>query len=206
MITLYTGTPGSGKSYNACKTIYWRLKKRKYNNVIANFPINTTYKSKFLKREKQYKFNGTLFHFWDEFLNVEHFLEFAKVMHEDGKEAQTLVVWDEASLYFNSRDWASDKDRKDWLKFLAQHRKFGFEFIFICQDDRQLDRQIRSLVEYEKVHRKANNHKFLQFLPFTLFVCVTRWYALKTKIEADMFFYKPKYGQLYNTFNTFSYV
>lgn len=198
MITLYTGTPGSGKSYNASRAIFWWLKKRKFNNVIANFDIDRSYFEK-------YNFKGKFFYFWDVHLTVKSLLEYAEYYHIPKVEAQTLIVWDEVSLYFNSRDWASDKDRKDWLKFFAQHRKFGFEIIFICQDDRQIDRQIRSLVEYEKVHRKANNHKFLQFLPVTMFVCVTRWYSMNTKIEADMFFYKKKYANLYDTYNTFSY-
>lgn len=198
MITLYTGSPGSGKSYNASRTIFWWLKKKKFNNVIANFDIDRSYFQK-------YKFNGKFFYFWDEHLTVKGLIEYSENYHIPRVESQTLIVWDETSLYFNSRDWASDLDRKDWLKFLAQHRKFGFEIIFICQNDRQIDRQIRSLVEYEKVHRKANNHKFLQLLPVTMFVCVTRWYSMNMKIEADMFFYKKKYGELYDTYNTFSY-
>ena len=38
MIYMYTGTPGSGKSYHVAKEIYWNL--RHGRNVIANFDIN----------------------------------------------------------------------------------------------------------------------------------------------------------------------
>lgn len=163
MITMYTGTPGSGKSYNACRRIFWRLKKKNHNQVIANFAVNREYFEK-------YKFSGQFYHFWPEKLNVPNLIEFAETMHEPKKESQTLLVFDEASLIFNAREWAKDGDRKEWLSFFAQHRKFGYEIIFICQDDRQLDRQIRSLVEYEKIHRKVSNYKLLKYLPFTLFV------------------------------------
>lgn len=195
---MYTGTPGSGKSYNACRRIFWWLKKRKNNNVIANFAINRDY-------FKKYKFNGQFYFFQEDALNVPNILDFAKTMHEPGKESQTLLVFDEASLIFNARDWASDKDRKEWLKFFAQHRKFGYEIIFICQDDRQLDRQIRALVEYEKIHRKVSNYKLLKFLPFTLFVCVEVWYSMKMKTNSEWYFYFQKYGDFYDTFNTFNY-
>ncbi len=38
MIYLYTGTPGSGKSYHVAKEIYFYLYHGR--NVIANFDIN----------------------------------------------------------------------------------------------------------------------------------------------------------------------
>lgn len=44
MIYLYSGTPGSGKSYHAAADIYYRLKRSKKTNryrVIANFPVAT---------------------------------------------------------------------------------------------------------------------------------------------------------------------
>ena len=39
MIWLYSGTPGSGKSLNSARAIYYNLVKYK-RDVIANFPIN----------------------------------------------------------------------------------------------------------------------------------------------------------------------
>ena len=46
MIWLYSGTPGSGKSFHAARDVYYRLrKKRGFKYVIANFAIsaNTKY-------------------------------------------------------------------------------------------------------------------------------------------------------------------
>lgn len=198
MITMYTGTPGSGKSYNASRRIFWWLKKKKNNNVIANFAITQSYFDK-------YKFNGQFYHFWPENLTVDNLIEFARLEHKQGVESQTLLVFDEASLIFNARDWMNDKDRKEWLSFFAQHRKFGYEIIFITQNDTQLDRQIRSLVEYNKIHRKVSNYKILKYLPFTLFVCVQVWYSMKMKTGSEWFFYSDKYGEFYDTYNTFNY-
>lgn len=40
-IWLYSGTPGSGKSFHATKDIYTKLKKKSNNAVIANFAFDT---------------------------------------------------------------------------------------------------------------------------------------------------------------------
>lgn len=198
-ITLYTGSPGSGKSYNCVRTIYSWLTKRKNNSVIANFDI-TINNEKLKKRIK-----GKFTRIYDEDINIDYMINYYKENHLPNVEAQTLLIIDEASLFFNSREWMVDKGRKDWLKFMAQHRKFGYEIILICQNDRQIDRQIRSLVEYEKIHRKANNHKILSLFPKTLFVCVNYWYVLNMRVDSEMFFYRKKYGEIYDTFNTFNY-
>lgn len=198
-ITLYTGSPGSGKSYNCVRTLYHWLIKKKNNNVLANFDIN------FDNSKLGKKINGKFFRIFDEDINTNFMLNYSKKYHEPFVESQTLLIIDEASLYFNSREWMADKSRKDWLKFMAQHRKFGFEIILICQDDRQIDRQIRSLVEYEKIHRKVNNHKLFKFFPKPIFVSVNYWYVLKMKIDYEFFFFTKKYGEIYNTFNTFNY-
>lgn len=38
MIHLYSGTPGSGKSFHATSKIFYRLRSR--GNVISNYPVN----------------------------------------------------------------------------------------------------------------------------------------------------------------------
>lgn len=199
MITLYTGSPGSGKSYNCLITIIEWLSKKKNNFVLGNFDVN-------LEKYKNYKkLKGHFTRLYDEDINVNYVINFSQKYLKKGVESQALLVIDEASLYFNSREWMKDKSRKDWIKFLSQHRKFGYDIIFICQDDRQIDRQIRALVEYEKVHRKVNNSKLLKHFPITLFAVITRRYVINTKIDSTIIAYKEKYGKLYDTFNTFNY-
>lgn len=199
MITLYTGSPGSGKSYNCIVTIIDWLCKKQNNFVLANFSID-------LEKYKNFKkLRGRFIRIYDEDINVNYVINFSEKYLKKGIESQALLIIDEASLYFNSREWMKDKSRKDWIKFLSQHRKFGYDIIFICQNDRQIDRQIRSLVEYEKIHRKVNNSKLLRNFPITLFAVITRWYVINTKIDSTIIRYKEKYGKLYDTFNTFNY-
>lgn len=198
MLTMYTGTPGSGKSYNACRRIFWRLQKKKNNKVISNFQVENYYFEK-------YKLKGEFFYFDENKMTVDNLIDFSINNLTPKVESQCLLVFDEAGLTFNARDWASDKNRREWLKFFAQHRKFGYEILFICQNDRQLDRQMRGLIEVEKIHRKVTNYKLLQLMPFTLFVCVEMWYSMKMRLGSEWFFYSKKYGDFYDTYNTFNY-
>ena len=148
MISLYTGTPGSGKSYHAVYEILRRVKRKNRNTVIANFPLNldNKYKDNFM-----YLDNSEL--------TIDFLVNYAKKNNQPGVEGQTLVVIDEAQIIFNSRDWGTNsKKRLDWIKFFSQHRKYGYNFILIAQFDRMIDRQIRCLIEYEMAHMKINNY------------------------------------------------
>lgn len=189
MIYLYSGTPGSGKSYHAAADIYYRLRRKgNRNRVIANFPLNTE------NKRFRYVDNSDL--------TVRYLFNYARLYHVAGVEGQTLVVVDEAQIIFNSRLWQSDgSSRMEWIKFFTQHRKLGFDFILIAQNDRMIDRQIRCLVEYEISHMKVGN--YFRFLPFTVFLAVNHWYGQKMKLAHEMILYRKKIAKLYDTYMTF---
>lgn len=195
MIYFYSGTPGSGKSLHVARDIYFRLNRnKKYPNVIANFMIN----EKMIKNKKArfiYKDNSEL--------TVEFLINYALENHKIGVENQTLVVVDECSVLWNSRSWMKDKDRMEWLKFFVQHRKFGYNFILIAQTDRQIDRQIRSIFEYEVKHRRVNNFKIGQLLPVPIFAAVTYWYGVNERLGVEFFAYRKKWGKFYDSYGTF---
>lgn len=211
MITLYSGTPGSGKSFHAAERIFYLLRGRK--NVICNIPIN----------EKACKQN--LFHYWvSKILRKEvvgrreigHFIyknnmeltpafliEYAKKNHNRKKEGQTTVVIDECGIMFNPRTF-SQSDRLEWIQFFSLHRHYGYNFILISQSDRMIDRQIRSFVEYEHRHRKANNFglggMILHLLTMsTFFVDVKLWYGLREKVGVDWIRYSGRIASVYDT-------
>lgn len=195
MIYFYCGTPGSGKSLNSAKAIYYNLFKYK-RDVIANFPINMEiYNSK--------KNKGKFTHVSNKELNAKYLLDYFKKNLEPGKEGQCLVVIDEASIIFNSRSWNSS-GRMDWLELFAQHRKYGFNFIIISQFAEQIDKQIRNLFETNFIHRKLNNYGFLRALPFSLFICVETSAQIKMKNSSNLFLYNKKYAKLYDTFYDFT--
>lgn len=202
MICLYSGTPGSGKSLHAASAIYWALKRNK--PVVCNFPVAT---QNITKRNENLPF----FELPNEDLRPEWLIEFSKIYFlasgKPIKEGSITLIIDECQLLFNAREW-QQTGRSEWLSFFTQHRKYGYDIILVAQFDRMIDRQIRSLIEYEYVHRKVSNFGvggfFLNlFAGGKLFVAVKVWYPLKEKIGSDFFRAKKKYYSLYDTFDTF---
>lgn len=194
MIYLFSGTPGSGKSYHATLDIYNKLYRQKARNftprVISNYYLNIKL-DRFL-----YLDNSEI--------TTKFLYDFARENHKIGVESQTLLVIDEAQILFNSRDWNSSRKgetRMDWIKFFSQHRKFGYSIILIAQNDRMIDRQIRSLIEYEVAHMKMNN--YFRIIPFTVFLAVSRWYGQKMKLFHETILYRKKIANLYNSYEFF---
>lgn len=194
MIILYSGTPGSGKSLHCARTIYYALKRGE--PVIANFAID----------EKQVgKHKGSFIYKSNEELTPDYLVSYS-LEYCSGrrvKEGGLLLVIDEAQLMFNSRDY-SRKDRSDWLTFFSQHRHLNYDIILIAQFDRMLDRQIRSLIEYETIHRKVSNFgwkgKLLSLAAFgNLFVSVKVWYPMRLRTDSEFFRASKKYYSLYDT-------
>lgn len=203
MIQIFTGFVGSGKSYHAVKegieTADIRGGKRW---VIANFPIKPK-RRRFFKKNREsrwiYKDNDQL--------TVDFLVRTSIDKGWYGHESRCLLIIDEAGIMFNSRDWnVKPAERKAWIKFLSQSRKFGYDVIFICQDMRMMDRQIRSLAEYEVQHKKINNWAFFKFLPFTVFVCVSFWMGVRSiKGSVRFVLYRKKIADRYDTMGLFDY-
>lgn len=214
MISYYSGTPGSGKSLHVAMEVYDWIQRGK--NVIANFEIRVDFIKKHWRHEK-----GQFLYFPDaQLMNeeidpVKCITGFARNFHKADKEGriyegQTLLIFDEGGVLFNSRDWQS-KYRKEWLWFFSQHRKYGFEIIIISQSERQIDRQVRANFEYEYSHKRVGNFKtagkLLEVISGGKVFCyVIRWYGIKGqdgRVNAQFFKGKPKYYRLYNTSHIF---
>ena len=203
MIYLYSGTPGSGKSLHAAKTIYFCLKRK--NPVICNFELRTDY----LPNSDLYAYypNRTLEP------SPACLIDYARrYWSERGgriKEGQILLVIDEAQQLFGVRTWNA-KGRDLWIKFFCEHRKYGFDIILISQFDKMLDKQLRALLEYETIHRKMGNYGlFGKILGYVfsggreLFVSILVWAPLRERLSSDFFVASKKYYRLYDTFALF---
>lgn len=196
-ITLYSGTPGSYKSYHSIVSALRWL--RQGGNLITNFPLN--YKN-VIKRPVK----GIYEMIDNQHLTVDYLIDFAREHHKRSVHAQTLVIIDEASIKFNSRDFML-KDRMQWIQFFANHRHFNFDFILITQQDRMLDRQIRGLIETEYKHRALKNYKLLgmliNFLFRGCFMCVEVWYPCKLKVGSLFCIFHKKIADCYDTMALF---
>lgn len=196
-ITLYSGTPGSGKSLHAARYIYYKLK---YNKpVIANFDINL---SSFREPE-----NFLYIPNYD--MEVNKLIDISRDYFKDKRfrEGAITLVLDECQLLFNCREW-NKKGREAWLSFFSQHRKLGYNIILIAQFDRMIDRQIRSLIEYEFVHRRLTNFgkagAVVRIVALgEIFCAIERFYPLNEKLGQEFFRAKKKYYSLYDTYAKF---
>lgn len=198
MISLYTGTPGSGKSLHMARDVLdWLKMKRKA--VIANFAVNEEVVNRGLFGKGSL---GRFTYIPNNDMTVKKLIDYAEKNHIKGKERQTLLCLDECQTFFNPREFAR-KDRLEWNNFFSQHRKLGYEVILVTQTDRLIDRQIRALVEYEVKHRKINNFKFGKLSPIPLFCSVYYWYGVRERLGCEFFVYKKKLGDLYDSYKMF---
>ncbi len=196
MISLYSGTPGSGKSLYCAYEVIRSLKQGK--SVIANFPIDLGY---FRKGKKNMQ-KGDFIYKTNQELTVRFLKDYARDNHKRGKDGQTLIVIDECACMFNSRAWDRE-DRPEWITFFQQHRKLGYNIILISQNDRLIDRQIRAFIETEYKHRNIRNYKLfgliLSLITGGLFVRVEYWYGTRLKCSSQYFLLNKKKAAIYDT-------
>lgn len=198
-IELYSGTPGSGKSLHLARDIYeWCNSKVYDKQIVCNFDVDTT-GFKFPER----------FHFVpNERLNADLLIKLGMVNIKTFREYKkiqdsSVLIIDECQLLFNSRTW-NESGRTEWVKFFTQHRKLGFKVILVAQFDQMIDKQIRSLIEQQYLHRKFSSMGFVSLLltlilRHDLFVSIELFYPLKLKTGQEFLIAKKKYTDIYNT-------
>ena len=200
MIYLYSGTPGSGKSLHVARVIRNTLLLDK--PVLANIPINTD----------RIRHSERFIYVPDARLRPSALVEYSQ-KHFEGKtvkEGEILLIIDEAQRLFNARDW-SKSDRAAWNEFFQLHRHFGYDIILVAQFDRMLDRQVRSVIEYEQIHRKVSK-LWLAWLASS----ARSWWRLRSSsrskcgtrcenvnVGSEFFRYSKRLGRMYDTFMAF---
>lgn len=202
MISLYSGTPGSGKSLHIARRIFYKMRK-KDTLIIGNFDIDIDY----IKKCK-----GEYIYIPNHEMKPSLLIELSREYFKDRRpiEDKILLCIDECQLVFNARDW-SKVGRAEWLEFFTQHRKLGFEVVLLAQFDLMIDKQIRSLIEYNYIHRKVSNFGVGGAIMSAvamgkLFVCVKVWYPLNEKIGSEFFTANKRFYQIYNTYTIFNQI
>lgn len=209
-IQLFTGFVGSGKSYAATK-VGTRIADAPIGNryVIANFPIKP--KPSLIRKmlKKPLRQPKWIFKKNDE-LTPKYLIKLSLEKGWNKKEGSCLVIFDEASIPFNSRNW-NKPDRLEWVELLSQSRKFGYDFIFITQDAKMIDKQIRSLCEFEVQHKRLNEmfpFQLLSLFRITLFAGVKFWNGLghgNKKGSLSLYFFEKRTAGRYDTLNLFGF-
>lgn len=117
----------------------------------------------------------------------------------------SLVVVDEAHLWFNSRDWCHTS--KELLTFLTQSRKVHTDVIFISQSVNNIDKQFMRLVQWVWTFRDLSTWK-----PKGLFgirwplpqILQCQWDYASTAKEPVKRYFKWKDKMIFGAYNTFS--
>lgn len=215
MIYIVNGRPGSGKSLTVAEYIYKAIRRGK--TVVANFDINMDYFSKCRHPEKLGQFinvtNEDLminayknidprrqeYSYLNGFMGLS--LQFFKRNKKNQIiEKQALIVLDECADLFNCRTYNA-RDRLSWCQFFRQHRKYGYDVYLVAQNEGDIDKQIRELLECEIECRCVNNYKlFGRVLGFLcggrLFVRIFRNLTIKANSRSKT---EPRNGAKYFT-------
>ena len=223
MIYFFTGKPGNGKSLHMAEIIYGSLKRGV--NVISNIDINPHAFDRVRHPERLGKFIYVDNTEWldnayrtqaggrPSFSYIDGLYSFAINFHKTNSrgqmlEGQTILVLDECQDLFNTRTW-NRNDRLQWCAFFRIHRHYGYDCYLISQDDKVIDKQIRSILQREIEHRCINNYKlFGKLLGLLcggrLFIAIERDYSLTGKkasrMSSSYFTGKRKFYEFYDSY------
>lgn len=206
MIELYSGTPGSGKSLHMADVMKRWIHFFK-SPVIGNFDFNG-----YACRPRGW---GSYLEVDNNVLHPELLIYFSETYKKLRKwervpEEHILLVIDECQLLFNAREW-NNENRPAWISFFTQHRKLGYRVILVAQFDQMIDKQVRSLIEYEHIHRKVKNIGFGgQIFNLVagggLHVDVKVYKPLNQKVGSTFFKADKKLFALYDSYTRFDAV
>lgn len=147
MIIAFTGTPGSGKSYDAARKIIdnLRLGRVVYTNIRG---MDSPECFEVIKAVTGLADFGLAYHL--RFLTPQQVPEFW--LHV---QPGSMIVLDEVQNDFNARDWQSQKNVQ-FNAWASTHRHHGYDVVLITQSIQRIDTSVRALIEWTYIYRKMN--------------------------------------------------
>lgn len=192
MIVLWTGAPGSGKSYSAVKLIVDALEAGKCvatNVALADDWALQAAKGNPFRRLVPGRVKATARRWEARTLVSDDLDDLFRVRLEGRGESRGVMVLDEAHNWVNSRTWDTDETgqgrskgeatmrRLKVVRFFTQHRKLGWDVFLITQSAEAVDAQIRRLFEYHVTLRNLRRFKVvgIPVMPFNFFLALWGW-------------------------------
>jgi zona occludens toxin (predicted ATPase) len=147
MIIGFTGTPGSGKTYDAVRRILNSLSMDRvvYTNIdgmdapecLEMIKKVCKLSSRALAKQLIYLQPDQTENFWDHI------------------SPGALIVLDEVDKIFDSREWQSEKNKK-FSSWCSTHRRYGCDLFLITLDMARISASMRALFERCFVFRREN--------------------------------------------------
>lgn len=178
MITVVTGTPGSGKSCYGVIAMADKLATG--GNVATNVALTDRFHRSVARRNplsmaSPGRYRRALASVTARCVELQEPADMRLVWPVDRREGSTLVVIDEAYGLLDGRDFRAS-DRKDWIDWLTQHRKLGLDVMFIVQHYEMLDSNVRRLAEYEVRLRDLRRARAYGLVPTPVPASVAHWF------------------------------
>ena len=147
MIIAFTGTPGSGKTYDAVRKIIENLKTGRvvYTNIDGMDAPECLEIIKSVTGLSDHGIACKLHFFEDD--QLDNFWNHV--------QPGCLIVLDEVQNIFNSRDWQSKKN-VGFNAWASVHRHHGYDIVLISQSVMRIDTAVRALIQWTYVYRKIN--------------------------------------------------
>jgi zona occludens toxin (predicted ATPase) len=147
MIIAFTGTPGSGKTYDAVRKIIENLKMGRvvFTNIEGMDSPECLEMIKMVTGLNDHGLTCKLFFFEQD--QLEDFWNHVV--------PSCLIVLDEVQNIFNSREWQSQKN-VGFNAWASVHRHHGYDVVLITQSIMRIDTAVRALVEWTYIYRKIN--------------------------------------------------
>lgn len=166
MISLYFGSPGSGKSTLGARIVYKELKNKesKYSCIYSNYDLCGTYRIK-----------------------SSDLARFAPAPH-------SLIIIDEAGIDFNNRKYKDMK--MSIIEFLKLYRHYKCDIVFISQSWEDCDITIRRLVDNLIYIRKLGPFTFCRRIRKFIFIekekhQITEGYSFLGLFDLIMYLFNP---------------
>lgn len=141
MFIIYTGKPGSGKSYKAVSDIFKKWNKEYFILHSIDGVKKEYFNEPGCLEDWQEKYINSEETSIQEFFTEAYQTELARNIKEESGKRMMLIV-DEAHRIFQDPN-------KDWLAWLSYHRHIGQTVVFITQNIMMIHHTYRKLMDYE---------------------------------------------------------
>jgi zona occludens toxin len=204
VIYLVQGTPGSGKTYYACRRIDQAIAAGKV--VVTNVQLAPDWAERIARGNPWCRLNKRArarraARYRRQLLVIEDVDELLRVRVEGAGEGRWVAVLDEAAAFLNSRSW-NDKHRGDLVRWFQRHRHYGADVYLIAQLAHTIDKQVRELFEESVRLKNLRNFKLMGVRIFrrSRFVAIHTWNTKDQHVlRRESYGLSRRVARLYNT-------